>query len=155
MAGDSEGILIAYDGSAHAREAIKQAGRHLKPCPALVVTVQQSVESLAFQSAWVMGAPMRQINENLAEEAAGIAAEGARLACEEGFEATAVVERSGGPVWATIVAVAADRKVDLIVLGSHGRSGLDYMVKGSVATAVTQHTKQSVMIAHAEGPIDR
>ena len=95
---------------------------------------------------------MREVNEGLAEEADRIASEGERLAREAGFDATALVESAGGPVWATIVAVAADRHVSLILLGSHGRSGLDYMVKGSVATAVSQHTRQTVMIAHADAP---
>ena len=29
--------------------------------------------------------------------------------------------------------------VGLIVLGSHGRTGISYVLKGSVATAVSQH----------------
>ena len=152
MASEGESILIAYDGSAYAQEAIKQAGRHLRPGPAVVLTVQRSVESLALQATWAMGTPLGGLDESLAEEAHRVASEGERLAREAGFDATALVESASGPVWATVVAVAADRQVSLILLGSHGRSGLDYMAKGSVATAVSQHATQTVMIAHADAP---
>jgi nucleotide-binding universal stress UspA family protein len=36
----------------------------------------------------------------------------------------------------------------LIVLGSHGRSGLARAVVGSVAGAVSSHCKRSVLIVH-------
>jgi nucleotide-binding universal stress UspA family protein len=37
-------------------------------------------------------------------------------------------------------------KVDVIVLGSHGRSGFDRMVMGSVSEAVALHAKCSVEV---------
>jgi len=35
---------------------------------------------------------------------------------------------------------------DLIVMGSHGRSGLEKLVLGSVTPAVLAHTKRSVLV---------
>ena len=47
----------------------------------------------------------------------------AALACSVGFEATALVE-SGMPVWSGIVQAADDHDASVIVMGSHGRTGL-------------------------------
>jgi nucleotide-binding universal stress UspA family protein len=35
---------------------------------------------------------------------------------------------------------------DLIVMGSHGRSGLEKLVLGSVTQAVLAHTRRSVLV---------
>ncbi len=46
-----------------------------------------------------------------------------------------------------IVTFAKSRKHDLVVIGSHGRTGLDRMILGSVANGVSQKTKYPVLIA--------
>lgn len=46
----------------------------------------------------------------------------------------------------TIVTFAKSRKYDLIVMGSHGRTGLDKIILGSVANGVVQKTKCPVLI---------
>lgn len=45
-----------------------------------------------------------------------------------------------------IVDVAAKWKADLIILGSHGRKGLDRFLMGSVSDAVVHHAPCSVMV---------
>ena len=78
-----------------------------------------------------------------------VVTEGARLAREAGLDVTPLVE-VGVPVWRRIVEVAKERDMSLVVLGSRGRSGLGYVLLGSVATAVAQHSKRSVLIVHAK-----
>ena len=53
----------------------------------------------------------------------------------------------GAPA-ATIVETAANDGTDLIVVGTHARSGLKGMVLGSVARNILVHTKASVMVVH-------
>lgn len=65
-------------------------------------------------------------------EAAGVAVE------------TEVVEAHA--VWRGVVQAAQSRQVDLIVMGSHGRSGLEKLVLGSVTQAVLSHTKCPVLV---------
>lgn len=60
---------------------------------------------------------------------------------------THVVE--GHNTWRGIVSTAESLHVDLIVMGSHGRSGIEKLVLGSVAQAVLTHTKLPVLIARA------
>ena len=49
--------------------------------------------------------------------------------------------------WRGIVDTAESLGADLIVMGSHGRSGLEKLVLGSVAQAVLSHTKLAVLVA--------
>lgn len=51
-------------------------------------------------------------------------------------------------VWRGIVDMASNQAADLIVMGSHGRSGLE-LVLGSVAQAVLSHTRLPVFVARS------
>ena len=57
---------------------------------------------------------------------------------------TSVVE-SHAP-WRGVVQTAEALPADLIVMGSHGRSGLEKLVLGSVTQAVLAHTRRSVLV---------
>jgi nucleotide-binding universal stress UspA family protein len=144
-------VLIAYDGSEFAKAAIADAGSQLVPgSSAIVLTVSEPLESIPFLGA--AGVPLDSTSvEGILDAAkAGadkVAEEGAQLAREAGFEAEPLVE-TGGPTWNRIVEVADQRDARLIVIGSRGRSGLSYAVLGSVAAAVAQHSKRSVLIVH-------
>jgi nucleotide-binding universal stress UspA family protein len=48
--------------------------------------------------------------------------------------------------WRGIVEAGLTLNVDLIVMGSHGRSGLEKLVLGSVTQAVLSHTKLPVLV---------
>lgn len=48
--------------------------------------------------------------------------------------------------WRGIVETADAIKADLVVMGSHGRHGLDKLVLGSVAQRVLQHATQPVLV---------
>src|SRR4051812_2136722 len=136
-------VLFAYDGSDHAKAAIEQAGRELRTDrPALVLTVWQPLQSMPFARLAVVP---DEVAETMREGARETAAEGVELANAAGFHAQPLVE-VGAPIWASIVQVADDNDAAVVVLGSHGRSGVSYLAMGSVATAVAQHTKRPVMI---------
>jgi nucleotide-binding universal stress UspA family protein len=47
-----------------------------------------------------------------------------------------------------IIAMAEDRGCDLIVMASHGRSGISAVVLGSVTNKVLTHTKTPVLVCH-------
>ena len=52
------------------------------------------------------------------------------------------------PTWKGIARVADDYDADLIVLGSHGKSGLSGIFLGSVAGSVAAHSGRTVLIVH-------
>jgi nucleotide-binding universal stress UspA family protein len=138
-------VLIAYDGSDYAKAAIAQAAEQLdKHRRVLVLTVFQPFD-VAFIGVAIVPAGLE---EDLEKEARQVAEEGAALVREAGFEAEPVVE-PGSPVWHRIVEVADDRDVGVLVLGSHGRTGIRRVLLGSVAATVAAHTDRPVLIAHA------
>jgi nucleotide-binding universal stress UspA family protein len=142
-------VLFCYDGSDRAKAAIAEAGRQLAPSrSAIVLTVWEPFASFGFGRVPVE--PGAGADEELEREAELVAAEGAEAAREAGFDAQPLVER-GAPVWQRLVEIAGERDVGLVVLGSHGRSGLKYVFLGSVATAVSQHAGRPVMIVFGEG----
>jgi nucleotide-binding universal stress UspA family protein len=55
-----------------------------------------------------------------------------------------------GPPAAAIVEAAAVQKADLIVMSTHGRSGLGRLVLGSVAESVLRGTTTSILIVRAD-----
>ena len=57
---------------------------------------------------------------------------------------TSVVEAH--TAWRGVVQAAESMQADLIVMGSHGRSGLGKLVLGSVTQAVLAHTRLPVLV---------
>jgi nucleotide-binding universal stress UspA family protein len=57
---------------------------------------------------------------------------------------TSVIESHAA--WRGVVQAAEAVQADLIVMGSHGRSGLEKLVLGSVTQAVLSHTKLPVLV---------
>ena len=143
-------IVFAYDGSELARLAIDEAGRQLgSGRDALVVTVWQPFD-VGFVPRSGLQLDAQQIAE-VRRAAEDTAADGAELAEAAGFRARSVAVESA-PTWKAIADLADDRDASLIVLGSHGRTGLAGIVLGSVAGAVAAHSCRSVLIVHRPKP---
>jgi len=139
-------ILLAYDGSPAARAAIALAGDHLqKDRKAIVLSVYQPLESVPFIGAPAIRIPA-DVDEQIHAATEKLAEEGAELARQAGFEVTGYVGTIEGTVWETIVSFAKDQDASLIILGTHGRSGVRAALLGSVATAVMHHADRPVTV---------
>jgi nucleotide-binding universal stress UspA family protein len=138
--------VFAYDGSDLAKLAIDEAGRQLAPGrDAVLLTVWQPFD-VGFVPAGGLQVDAAQISEVRAA-AEQTAAEGASLAQAAGFSVrVAAVEAA--PTWKGIVKIANEHDASLIVLGSHGRTGLAGALIGSVAEAVAAHARGPVLITH-------
>ncbi|HTY96318.1 MAG TPA: universal stress protein [Solirubrobacteraceae bacterium] len=139
-------VVFAYDGSDLAKLAIREAARLLGPGrDALVLTIWQPFD--------VTFVPRVQLKVNAADAAEvrdaaqQTADDGASLAKEAGFSARGV-ELQVSPTWKGIVHAAEEHDASLIVLGSHGRSGISGVLLGSVAEAVAGHSDRSVLVVH-------
>ena len=62
--------------------------------------------------------------------------------------------KATGPVWKTILEVAASHDVSTIVIGSRGLTGLRSMLLGSVSTAVVHHADRPTLVIHSPGNDD-
>jgi nucleotide-binding universal stress UspA family protein len=54
-----------------------------------------------------------------------------------------------GPPYAVILSALEAGIYDLVVMGTHGRTGLSHLVLGSVAEKVVRHSKQPVLTVRA------
>jgi len=51
-----------------------------------------------------------------------------------------------GQVWENLAGIVEDEKIDLIVLGTHGRTGFTGLLLGSVTAGVVRHALMPVMV---------
>ncbi len=137
-------VLLAYDGTELAGNAIQRAAAQLGPgrC-ALVVCVWQPAD-VGFTPADGEHFDADQATE-VRRAAERTAAHGAWLAEEAGFRAESIAVEAA-PTWQGIVRAADEHGASLIVLGPHRRSGLLGHLQGSVAAAVIAHSDVPVMV---------
>jgi nucleotide-binding universal stress UspA family protein len=143
---ESGPVLFAYDGSELAGNAITEAGRQLRAGRDAVVLTIWEPFNVGF-----LPVGGREFDAAGADEvraaAEKTALHGASLAEAAGFRAD-IMTAEAAPTWKGIVAAADSRDASLIVLGSHGRSGVTSLMVGSVASAVAAHSRRSVLIVH-------
>jgi nucleotide-binding universal stress UspA family protein len=145
-------VVFAYDGSELAQLAIDEAARQLgQGRDALVLTVWHPFD-VGFVPAGGVRFDAAQISD-VKRAAEQTADEGVSLARAAGFDARAATIEAA-PTWKGIVNIADERDASLIVLGSHGRTGFAGVFIGSVAEAVSAHSRRSVLIIHRPGSHD-
>jgi len=146
-------IVLAFDGTAaaSAAEAILASWPIFERLPIHVLSVADVMEPVRFGFAPASYhraaedharyfAEAQELHRDLAEATAG------RL---RGAGRRAVAETTTGSASEEIIGVATALKADLVVMGSHGRSGFERMLLGSVARNVLHGSQTSVLIVHA------
>jgi nucleotide-binding universal stress UspA family protein len=76
-------------------------------------------------------------------------------AAAAGIEVTTAVVDAEGPIHRRILADADDHGADCIVMGTHGRTGLDRFVLGSVAERTLRESPVPVLTVHEDTAVDR
>ena len=141
-------IMVAVDDTQHSRRAVEFLTRTRWPAGSRMVVV--SVLSPPAVSATELPLPIRaeiEASQRLQAEAAIEHAEG--MLREAGFCAAGRV-LVGDPRDALVLA-AKEERADLLVLGSHGRTGLARMLLGSVSSHAVNHCSCSVLVVKEEG----
>jgi nucleotide-binding universal stress UspA family protein len=138
-------ILLAIDGSAASDAAIDELRHRPWPTPSTVriLSVIQPYVPPATEMV-LASATMVEVRQRQAEEAQRHAMSAGELIAEPGLTVETAV-REGDPR-SVIVDEADAWPADLIVLGSHGRTGLKRLLLGSVAQSVVAHAHCSVEI---------
>jgi nucleotide-binding universal stress UspA family protein len=142
-------ILIAIDGSDFSQAALQSVIARPWP-PGTDVKVLHVVEPPSL----LMGREMRGFDPEfeavwkaLREQAKHLVAKAAEKLRDAKFKvSTELVE--GNPK-SQIIDIANEWHADMIVLGSHGRTGLDRFLMGSVSQDVVRHAHCSVEIVRA------
>jgi nucleotide-binding universal stress UspA family protein len=141
-------ILLATDGSDASRKAVGPVAEFLEGFPDLRVTVLYVLPLVADQ-AFLAGAPgVPMVVEPPDDEASRVEAVKEEIVKQDlGKWADRVTFASEpGHAPQVICAYAQAHSADLIVIGSHGRTGLDRVLLGSVSHAVVSHAAMSVLI---------
>jgi universal stress protein A len=139
-------ILLPTDFSGCANYAVPYAAAIARATGATIVclhVVEPIVPAVGY-SGLAEPMPIADISEQLEDSAER---ELPQLAeCDElnGLEVEEVIVH-GDPA-AEIVRVASEREVDLIVVSSHGRTGLGRIIFGSTAEAVVRHAICPVLV---------
>ena len=138
-------ILVAVDGSGFSRLAVEQAAdlAEAKGAEILLLTVSSVINMGSYAAVAYMPDSTWEVPTK--DQALEILDEAAALLKARGLEARKL-HRLGG-ISDTILEVADHEAVDLIVVGSHGRTGLTRFLLGSVSSQVASHARCSVLVA--------
>jgi nucleotide-binding universal stress UspA family protein len=137
-------ILVPLDGSALAETAIPTAVQFAKEQGAAVVLMR------AAEAPWIHGEDIADVQVHIVRDA------------EKYLDELADRLRAGGSanvhtsVWygapsASIVEAAKAQHADLIVMTSHGRTGIGRLILGSVAESVLRGTTTPILLLRATG----
>jgi nucleotide-binding universal stress UspA family protein len=138
-----DNVLVAVDGSPLAERALTYALENFPDATITTIYVINPVDSVIDVEAG--GLPVAEDwHDNAQERATNIHATATDLAAEHDLDLETVTE-VGKPARA-ILEYAEDHGIDQIVMGSHGRSGIDRTFLGSVAETVTRRARIPVTI---------
>jgi nucleotide-binding universal stress UspA family protein len=152
--GDLDGpMLIGYDGSAAADQAVDTAARALAGRPAIVVHAWSSPlersyagQSLAMVPLPEVGELRRQVEEMLAAQSTELAEQGAARARDAGLEARAMSVEAHAGTWRALAASARSEGAAVIVAGPRGRGAIASTILGSVSAGLAQNAELPVLI---------
>src|SRR5215469_1268274 len=136
-------ILIPTDGSEPADRGLAQ-GLALAKYLGAEVTVIFVVEPFSEMSGRFLEA-VATYAELRKEQAKTVLERAAKAAKEAGVSCEAIQVENGQPHEA-IIAATEEKRCDLIVMSSHGRSGLSTLLIGSVTNKVLTHAKTPVLV---------
>ncbi len=140
-------IMVPTDGSGFDREAIRVALRIAERCDAKVQLVRvlgtgsffgmaTAADGMAVSAELVLSERDRALGELYA-----LAAE-----CRATSKAIITVDLHSGPVADVLEGYARRHDVDLIVISTHGRSGISRLSLGSVTDSLIRHTTIPVLV---------
>jgi len=137
-----EKILVAVDGSIYSNVALDQAISMATVCGSELFAIHV-VEAYPkhLESAPAFEEEIRKAGTKFLEEVKDTATQ-KNVSCE-------TILKVGGQPYEFIVKEAKSRGIDLIVVGTHGRSGLKRLFMGSVAQKVIGHTPCAVLVVPA------
>lgn len=137
-----DSILVAYDGSNFSEAALAQAIDMAKACQSklyVMHVVDLNVEYMAITPG---------LEAQLEQEARKILNQAEEKVKKAGLVCEAIMGYDDQP-YRPIVEEAKKRKVSLVVVGTHGRTGLAKVLMGSVSQRIIGHAPCTVMVVPA------
>jgi len=137
--GKLEKLLVATDRSQFSDGAVKEAINFAKKCSSMIYAVSVLETNPEYET---IGANV--FEKEKAEAMAYLDSVKAR-ATNEGLRCETILHEAADPSQA-IVDEASGKKVDMIIVGRHGRTGLMKVLMGQVAAKVIAHAPCKVLV---------
>ena len=134
-------IVLAYDGSKFSNKALQEA----------ISLAKSSGGNLLILSIVDITDEFESEAPGLTDKMTGKLLKLAQKALEKAVAAgvKTKVEVHVGDAYEMIVEISKKKKADIIVMGSHGRTGLTRLLMGSVTSRVIGHAPCSVLVVKA------
>jgi nucleotide-binding universal stress UspA family protein len=155
MAREAAPVLIAYDGSEVSRAAVRHAAELFPGRPAVLATVwEPGLAAVSVGLPDTMGvatlppdpATIEAIDRLQREHASTVAADGAEFARSLGLVAEPQAVPDEVDVADTLIDIARARGAAVVVVGSHGISGLRARLLGSVSRKLLEHCDRPILV---------
>jgi nucleotide-binding universal stress UspA family protein len=140
-------LLVATDGSIFSESAIREAINLARTCSSKLIAVSVVQTSREFEDLVpkVFEKAVKEVREHLESVKS--------RALKEDVDCEIVVHRGEEP-FQDIVNEAEKNRVDMIIIGTHGRTGLKRLMMGSVTARVIGHAPCNVLVVPLHAKID-
>ena len=139
-------LLLAIDNSECSAEAIKEVAKRPWPSKTTVrvISVVERVPPPAAELWYDASGSLKRVQQEMTKQAVELTEKTSNTFKKKGLRVESVVRE--GDARSVIVDESRKWSADLIVLGSHGYSGIQRLLLGSVASSVANHAPCSVEI---------
>lgn len=142
-----EKLLIATDGSVYSESAIREAINLAKQCSSKLIAVSIVKTNPEFEDL------VPQVIEKLEKEAIRHLESIKNRASKENVDCEIIVHLSEEP-YQDIIDEAAKNQVNMIIVGTHGRTGLKRLMMGSVTAKVIGHATCNVLVVPVTAKVE-
>jgi len=142
-----EKLMVATDGSDYSESAIREAINLARICSSRLFVVSIVTTNLEFQTV------VPQVMEKEEKEAREHLDSVKSWAAKEGIECD-VIDRLSEEPFQDIIDLAEKNKVDMIIVGTHGRTGLKRLMMGSVTAKVIGHAHCNVLVVPLHAKVE-
>jgi len=151
-------VVVAYDGSELSKGALRHAAELFAGRPALIATVWEPGLATLPITSDPLGmdvippdlGTVETVDRAQREHASSVADEGAELARSLGLAAEAYAVPDELDVADTLIDIARQRDAAVVVVGSHGISGLRSRLLGGVSRKLIGHCDRPVLVIRGD-----
>ncbi|CAN5871520.1 hypothetical protein BH11MYX2_BH11MYX2_08540 [soil metagenome] len=143
-------IVVAYDFSPSAEEAVLRAVEIACRAPQNVLHIVAAIEPRSGLAILPPDGPVDYLYAGRIEKIVGERMTAAFAGRKSSAEVQFYVHARIGHPANEILQIAEELGADLIMIGSHGKTGLERLVLGSVSERVVREAKCPVMVARAK-----
>ena len=139
-------LLLAIDNSKYSAEAIKEVANRVWPPKTIVrvISVVEPVPPPAAELWYDASGSLERVQQEMVKRATELTQKTTERLKRKGLQIESAVRE--GDARSVIVDEARKWSADLVVLGSHGYTGIKRLLLGSVALSVVSHAPCSVEI---------